>query len=374
MDTNRREENKTPSFKVKNIVLFVALVFFYATYIPPMIVLGTFSEVILRWSRYREKVIHMLKVLWLETTVALLGCYFRGETVVVYDEETLKKMSCYIISNHITNYDWIFLLRALHHLGKYKDLCIILKESLAHVPFFGYGMKMFGFIFLRRKLVCDKNALNDGLSKLRDKKVFSLLLFPEGTILNSVSHPKSLNYAEKIHQMYDERTFHFDEVLVPRITGYKIVNDVLFKKIRGIIDITLFFNPYKKYPQDSFSYKDIFFRDSVHFNFIFVFKFIKKNSRINEETFLYSLFDEKNTIIERYAKHFDHKNPIASAEFEALLSKVCTDKKKSIVKSITMWTSYSKYMLSFSFVLWLAIGAAVIFKVRSCTAQPKNTT
>lgn len=65
------------------------------------------------------------------------------------------------------------------------------------------GMLMYRFIFLARSWASDKFPLARQLSKLGKKaqeedKPFTLILFPEGTLVSKDTRPISNKYAEKI--------------------------------------------------------------------------------------------------------------------------------------------------------------------------------
>lgn len=65
------------------------------------------------------------------------------------------------------------------------------------------GMQMYRFIFLARSWASDKFQLARQLSKLGKKaqeehKPFTLILFPEGTLVSKDTRPISSKYAEKM--------------------------------------------------------------------------------------------------------------------------------------------------------------------------------
>jgi lysocardiolipin and lysophospholipid acyltransferase len=116
-------------------------------------------------------------------------------------------------------------------------LYIILKESLKHIPILGWGMRLFGFIFLSRKWSTDKERFQHRLRKLsrshsgplsgsKGLDPMWLLIFPEGTNLSKNGRAASKKWAEK-NQMDDLR-----HVLLPRSTGLSFC----LQELRGSVD------------------------------------------------------------------------------------------------------------------------------------------
>lgn len=116
-------------------------------------------------------------------------------------------------------------------------LYIILKESLKYIPVVGWGMRLYGFIFLSRKWATDKERFQHRLEKLNSSHSgplsgskgldpMWLLIFPEGTNLSINGRVASQKWAEK-NQMEDLR-----HALLPRSTG------LLFclQQLKGTVD------------------------------------------------------------------------------------------------------------------------------------------
>lgn len=58
--------------------------------------------------------------------------------------------------------DWWFLFELMRPLRRHGALKIILKDDQKHVPVTGWGMRGFGFIFLKRDWVKDRWAQGAG--------------------------------------------------------------------------------------------------------------------------------------------------------------------------------------------------------------------
>jgi 1-acyl-sn-glycerol-3-phosphate acyltransferase len=178
-------------------------------------------------ARYTNRSHKYIKRLWLHLTMSALFVYFPKPLFIYYDPRVLKNTKNIIISNHLTEFDWLMVLAVLYKLGRYDNVCIVLKKSLKNIPLLGYGMKYFGFIFLNRRIEKDREIINEGVSRLKDKECFDLLLFPEGTYLDSESSKVTLKYIKNNPVVLDKEEFIPSEVLVPRVTGFNLIRETL---------------------------------------------------------------------------------------------------------------------------------------------------
>ncbi|KRH92866.1 Lysophosphatidic acid acyltransferase LPAAT, partial [Pseudoloma neurophilia] len=161
-------------------------------------------------GRYNKKFITFTKILWLELTIAYGSLFFPHTVHLAVDQKILEKLNSksfiqnilskenkfrdfntLVISNHLTNYDWLFMLVILHKLNLYENITIILKYSLSKIPIFGTAMRYFGYVFVKRDWEYDRNIIIRMLGS-DDQK--SLLLFPEGTIHTKYEHEKTIEY------------------------------------------------------------------------------------------------------------------------------------------------------------------------------------
>jgi 1-acyl-sn-glycerol-3-phosphate acyltransferase len=69
-------------------------------------------------------------------------------------------------------------------------LYIILKESLKYIPVIGWGMRLYGFIFLSRKWATDKDRFQHRLRKLTTSH--------SGPLSGSSSSPKAQTLAQTV--------------------------------------------------------------------------------------------------------------------------------------------------------------------------------
>lgn len=120
---------------------------------------------------------------------------------------------------------------------------IILKESLKYLPMLGWGMILYGFIFMSRKMATDRPRLAYRLGKLSEKKTdpqgnkyldpMWLLLFPEGTNLSNNGRRKSAAWAAK-NGLKDP-----EHVLLPRSTGIFFCLQELKDTVEYVYDCTV---------------------------------------------------------------------------------------------------------------------------------------
>jgi lysocardiolipin and lysophospholipid acyltransferase len=128
-----------------------------------------------------------------------------------------------VISNHRCRLDWMFLWAFFRRLGGGAGSCagglptlkIVLKDTLKHLPAFGWAMQFFLFLFLRRAWERDAAHIASLLGYFRAHgEPLSLLLFPEGTDLSPSNVAKSNAFAAKAGAPA------YDYVLHPRTRGF----------------------------------------------------------------------------------------------------------------------------------------------------------
>ncbi|KNC84179.1 hypothetical protein SARC_03601 [Sphaeroforma arctica JP610] len=148
--------------------------------------------------------------------------------------------SAIIISNHTVDYDWYCLWLLGRARGYHGVMKIILKDSLKHLPVFGWGMQYFEFIFLARDWSKDKHNLYKLLrSFVHDDMPLWLLLFPEGTTICKESLEKSSNFAKKSgRRVFDKH------LLSPRTRGFDACLDAMKVGTPTVYDITMAYDSY----------------------------------------------------------------------------------------------------------------------------------
>lgn len=140
-----------------------------------------------------------------------------------------------LISNHRTRIDWMLMWMLLARTDMLFTLKIVLKGALAYIPFFGWTMQTFRFIFLSRKWEDDKHHIANVFSYMRrhDERA-TFFIFPEGSDLSESNIKKSNEYAEK----NGLRKYRY--ILNPRTTGAVAMKNLLgVHNIERIYDITM---------------------------------------------------------------------------------------------------------------------------------------
>ncbi|EQB61690.1 lysocardiolipin acyltransferase 1 [Vairimorpha apis BRL 01] len=231
--------------------------------------------------------------------MSTLSIYFPKPIYIYYDPIIFYKKKNIVISNHLSEYDWLMILAILYKLQRYDDMCIILKQSLKNIPLLGYGMSYFGFIFLNRKLDADKEILKKGLNILKNKQKYDLLIFPEGTYIDKVGKEISDNYVKNNPVNLKGTNFYPQEVLLPRVTGFNIIYDNLGNDMDGVIDMTLFTNPYISLPQEKYKYHKALTDFDDRIGYSCFIEFVDKPAK---KDFIFNRFKNKDEFIKKYKK------------------------------------------------------------------------
>lgn len=309
-------------------------------------------------------IIRIMKKEWLNLTIAYSSVFFPYPISVAYNANIRKIKRSLIISNHITNYDWLIILIVLQKFSLYDDVIIILKESLRKIPVFGHSMTLFKYIFLTRNWLRDKIILKNSIHKIIQQKNFHFLLFPEGTIFVTSQHAKSKAFAEKNNIMYNNSLFLPKNVLLPRTKGPNYILSSIHNSIESIIDITLFITPYSYYPQETHPYKDVYFYKTGQINFILYIDLIDPSNCIvyNTETenkvlkhdWLYFIFDKKDQLISKYTKMHQEYHPQQGLHsFQNQFNRMIQNKNLQYIQVKTTKSANICYLILFNIVLYI---------------------
>lgn len=144
-----------------------------------------------------------------------------------------------MICNHQVDLDWLYLWEAAQFSEAHSTMKVILKENLKYIPLIGYAMYLLEFLFLKRDWESDRANLQRRLRNFaRDGVPVMLILFPEGTTVNTRAMEKSHNYSR------EKSRPHLDLVLLPRTTGFEACLKSLGAGNHTIYDVTMAFSGY----------------------------------------------------------------------------------------------------------------------------------
>ncbi|KAI9285312.1 acyltransferase-domain-containing protein [Umbelopsis sp. AD052] len=161
------------------------------------------------------------------------------------------------ISNHQIYADWVYVWCLAHLANAHGSMKIILKDSLRKVPLAGWGMLIFDFIFMKRRLNEDQANMVNNLERAK-KNVDTpmwLLIYPEGTVVSKKTRKISNDFAEKFGYNNPRH------LLLPRSTGLRICTNTLGNSVKYIYDCTIGYSGLKSgdIPEDVYTLRGIFF-------------------------------------------------------------------------------------------------------------------
>ncbi|AFM99220.1 lysophospholipid acyltransferase [Encephalitozoon hellem ATCC 50504] len=341
---------------VWNAMQFLITMTVYLLYVVVGLIIVSVAKLVCYGEKSQRALRRSAKIGWLHLTRAMFSRYFPHRVFIRYNPTILKRNRNVIISNHLTEYDWLFVCCVLHCFERFEDICIILKMSLRSIPLLGYGMKFFQFIFLNRKISKDRELIMSGASRLKREGKYDLLLFPEGTYIDKYSHPKSHKWSVDASIEVEGRIFDPEEVLIPRTTGFKILRENIRDDMEGIIDITMIGNPHIKYPNDVFSYWDVIVNKSQKVNFMFFLDYIPNSDSMDGNDFLLKLFEKKEKMISEFKRENGDRCIRSMEEFKGVAdSLVCPQSSHRDVE-----IDLSSHWGPFFYVMFIASSGLVL--------------
>lgn len=139
-----------------------------------------------------------------------------------------------MICNHRTRIDWVFIWNLCARTGQLGMLKIVLKNSIRHVPGFGWGMQIMSWIFLTREKEMDLPHIKRAIcfaNHWKDRN--ALLIFPEGTDLS----PKSLSLSHAFSQEKGLQKYEF--ILHPKTKGFVECLQTMRSNMDALYDLTV---------------------------------------------------------------------------------------------------------------------------------------
>ncbi len=178
---------------------------------------------------------------WLAAAAALLERHTR----IVVDVDGVPPAGdddyVVIVCNHHSRIDWMYLWCVAARRGWLPRLKIVLKDSLKRVPFFGWAMQAFLFVFVSRS--DRKGDIGTLSTTLRYYAAIGerahVLIFPEGTDLSPSNMRKSQAFAAS------RSLPRWSRVLRPRVGGFAASVRALRPRLDAVYDATISYQPHE---------------------------------------------------------------------------------------------------------------------------------
>lgn len=322
-------------------------IFYIITHLPITIVHLILAFIIITITKYlffpaslKSKIYGKVKRYVFHLGYSMLERFFPARFTVVHKKipNMPNPKHSIIISNHVSDYDWMYIAYTAEKDGYFEDLKITMKQELRKLPFLGNLLKSFGSVFLSRshnkteQTTSDIEKMASACRKIvEDGGNFNVLLFPEGTYIESQSLLNSQEYHDKFTKsdITSMKIFKPTRVLLPHIAGFQKILLSKPEDLKVIRDITLFTTPYTPFVYDDYKYSQLALGDmTFHENLLIEIipipddiqncirdihtsdknedshKYKKSMKQFQESTtaFLNELFLKKQEMIEAYEK------------------------------------------------------------------------
>lgn len=353
----RNSRVKSWAISLIRIILFILSSMIFLLEWPKLYICSLIIGLLPLNSTIRRKSLELFKtythyIIWFITY-----CLFPNPHYVVYDRSILNSKRNLIISNHLTNFDWILISKYMHDLSLFNYTYIVLKSSIKRIPILGKLIEFINYLFIERKIDRINNfptkelnldALLNRVEKIKEEDRYSILIFPEGTFLNMVCHQNDQNVFINENNKFKKL---FTRVLIPKTKGFEAILDGVEDSVEGIIDVTIFTNPPNHLnTANDFSVSNLLLSNNRNLNMHLLVKYIPKNKLSND--FLISEFSKKNDLLENYATL--HPNGFRNiVEFENFLKENQPDYCNNT------YVSHSSHFNSFKGVVIILMSALI---------------
>lgn len=328
------------------LLIFVAITSFFNISFGFLLLIGI--ELAPISDSMKKSLILFLKRFSHHILLSMLQFWFKKPIFIKYNKNLTKYKRSIFISNHCSDFDWLFISHFASHLNLDKTLYIMMKRSLSVLPLIGRFMKSFGHLFLNRSRKKDISIIKEFSKKLSVEKEYSILIFPEGTYPYPESLENSIKFAKSSKLLANGESFVPNRVLVPRILGFDLIRKGLKDSFEGVVSITILMNPYMKMPSIECSFTDIFITETKTIGQALIVDFVPKEKLI--DNFLINDFTKKDKLIESYA--LNRNGEFRTLEdFKNFLRQSNLLKKNDVVEQIYIKSPYSNYFLFLPYIL-----------------------
>lgn len=296
----------------------------------------------------KTNITNRIKHFTMNYMVSFLKYWFSGPIYIKYDKKILDSKRNIVISNHCSDYDWIFVSLVSIHLGKYDTFYILMKKSLLDMPMVGYLLKKFRHMFLNRKREKDIYLIHQYMKELEKEKNYNILIFPEGTYTFTEALQSSKEFAEKIELKIDGESYRPNRVLLPHKLGFNLIREDLKNAYQAVVNTTIFTNPYMKMPVEECSFIDLFIKGTKKLNQALILEYVKKDKI--DDSFLNLTFYQKDKNLEKYVNQFNGRLQNLE-DFKKLCNQVSSIKSSDIIETIYVECSFGWVFRFFPIVL-----------------------
>lgn len=240
----------------------------------------------------KQKFLKTSKSVFIKITAFFFSFYFKKSIFLSFDPKIFKSKRIILVSNHITLFDWFFILLILDRFDLTTETYFTMKYELRNLPILGSLLESFGNVFLKRNWNEDKEILEEKMKILKSENNFLVVIFPEGTFLDEEGTISLENY------LRDKENIEMPKfTLLPRKKGFQVLYENLYDEIDCIIDLTLISKPFVQFPADFFSFSQVFL-DQQCMKLCIVLDIFEKA----DKNFLNEIFQRKERMLENFSK------------------------------------------------------------------------
>lgn len=216
-----------------------------------------------------------------------------------------KSESALVISNHCSFLDFCMVHSVSMRCNMIGNCRYFSKDSIKYMPFFGWGMYLAGFIFLKRNWAKDQRNINATFKTLiKNRLPIHLISYLEGTRVSKTKIAESHDYARKNNLPLLQYT------LLPRSKGFAAsVKGLRGSHIDHVYDLTIAYYHYKRGFGATPSLGDYLlgrlneYQFRVHANRYSMSEVPETDSEISQ--WLIKLYEAKNEMLSQWKSEWD---------------------------------------------------------------------
>jgi len=223
----------TMAFRIARAVISISFLLFTATVGCPLFQMPGLL-IFYPWSRSLWRSFNSLFIEWWQALMLIFIELVLNIKFVVTGDELPPGERALIICNHPSETDWLLFIPLAYRKGMLGNMKVVLKKELRFVPVMGQALDTLDWLFLDRDWETDRKLLTHRCRSWTDDKYrLWLFLFPEGTDFAEEKRLKSVKFAQNNGLDY------YQNLLVPRTTGFTACISELRQNLDAVYDITL---------------------------------------------------------------------------------------------------------------------------------------